>query len=94
VSVELIPFNKRLNKFYNAKAKYDQNQSEVMHIHSLPSKPELVTIRLLDVAGFVKELNSDYNTAVFRLLEDTQTSEIISSIAVYLPMFQLFSAIG
>lgn len=84
VSVELIPFNKRLNKFYNAKAKYDQNQSEVMYIDSLPSKPELVTIRLLDVAGFVKELNSDYNTAVFRLLEDTQTSEIISTIAVYL----------
>lgn len=84
VSVEPIPFNKRLNKFYTAKAKYDQSQSTINYVDSLPSKPELVTIRLLDVAGFVKELNADYNTDVFRLLEDTQTSEIISSIAVYL----------
>jgi hypothetical protein len=85
VAVELIPFNKRLNKIYVAKAKFNQNQSKVTYIDSLPSKPELVTIRLLDVTGFVKELNADYNNDVFRLLNDTQNSKVISSVAISLP---------
>lgn len=85
VEVELIPFNQKLNKIYITKAKFNQNQSKVIYIDSLPSKPELVTIRLLDVTGFVRELNGDYNNDVFRLLNDTQKSKIISSIAVSLP---------
>lgn len=84
VTVELIPFNKRLNKIYEDKAKFNQNQSKVAYVDSLSSKPELVTIRLLDVTGFVKELNADYNKEVFRLLNDTQNSEIISSVAISL----------
>lgn len=85
VAVELIPFNKRLNKIYAAKAKFNQNQSKVTYIDSLSSKPELVSIRLLDVTGFVKELNADYNNDAFRLLNDTQNSKIISSIVICLP---------
>lgn len=84
VSVEPIPFNKRLNKIYTTKAKFNQNQSKVTYIDSLPSKPELVKIRLLDVTGFVKELNADYNADVFKLLNDTQNLKIISSVALYL----------
>jgi hypothetical protein len=85
VAVELIPFNKRLNKIYVTKAKFNQNQSKVTYIDSLPSKPELVSIRLLDVTGFVKELNADYNNDAFRLLNDTQNSKIISRIVICLP---------
>lgn len=84
VSVELIPFNKRLNKIYVAKAKFNQYQTKVTYVDSLLTKPELVTIRLLDVTGFVKELNADYNTNVFKLLNDTQNLEVISSVAVRL----------
>jgi hypothetical protein len=84
VTVELIPFNRRLNNVYIAKAEFNQNQSKIAYIDSLPSKPELVTIRLLDVTGFVKELNADYNNNVFRLLNDTQNSKIISSVSICL----------
>lgn len=84
VSIEVIPFNKRLNHFYKAKEEFNQNQSKVNYIDSLPTKPELVTIRLLDVAGFTNELNAAYNAPVFRLLFDTQDSEIVSSIAATL----------
>lgn len=84
VSVELIPFNQRLNKIYVAKAKFNQYQPKVTYIDSLDSKPELVTIRLLDVTGFVKELNADYNTDVFKLLNATQNSVVISSVAIRL----------
>ena len=75
---------KKLNDFYKAKEKFNQNQSKVAYIDSLPTKPELITIKLLDVAGFVNELNAAYNATVFRLLFDTQNSEIVSSVAVSL----------
>ncbi|RTY77503.1 hypothetical protein EKL97_15275 [Flavobacterium sp. LS1P28] len=84
LSIEVVPFNKRLNHFYKAKTKFNQNQSKLTYIDSLTTKPELTTIRLLDVMGFVSELNADYNTSVFRLLFDTQNSKIISSVAVNL----------
>lgn len=84
LAIEIVPFNKRLNHFYKAKTKFNQNQSKLIYIDSLPTKPELTTIRLLDVTGFVSELNADYNASVFRLLFDTQNSKIISSVAVNL----------
>lgn len=84
LAIEVVPFNKRLNHFYKAKTKFNQNQSKLTYIDSLPVKPELVTIRLLDVTGFVTELNSAYNASAFRLLFDTKNSKIISRVAVSL----------
>lgn len=84
VEIGVVPYNKKLNQIYKSKAKYNQNQSKVAFIDSLPVKPELVTIRILDIAGLVHEINSDYNTEVLNLLINTQTSKIISSLAVSL----------
>ena len=53
-------------------------------IDSLAIKPELVTIKVLDIAGFVHEINSDYNTEILNLLVNTESSKIISSLAVNL----------
>lgn len=89
VAIEVVPFSRRLNHFYIAKTKFNQNQSKVTFIDSLPTKPELVTIRLLDVNGFVNELNADYNAPVFRLLFDTRNSKIISSVAVSLSIEEI-----
>jgi len=84
LAIEVIPFNKRLNHFYKAKTKYNQNQSKIHYADSLQTKPELVTIRFLDVIGFITELNATHNASVFRMLLDTQKSKIISSVAVNL----------
>lgn len=84
VEIGIVPYNRKLNKIYKSKAKYNQNQTKVAFIDSLPLKPELVTIRILDIAGLVHEINSDYNTEILNLLVNTQTSKIISSLAVSL----------
>lgn len=84
VAVEVIPYNKKLNKIYTNKAKFNQNQAKVIYSDSLPTKPEIVTIQILDVTGFVNELNADYNEEVFRVMKDLQNLEIVSSIAVNL----------
>jgi len=85
VEIGVVPYNKKLNKIYKSKAKYNQNQTKVAFIDSLPIKPELVTIKILDVAGLVDEINADYNASLLKLLTDTQNLKMISSLAVSLP---------
>lgn len=84
VAIEVVPFNKKLNKIYTTKAKFNQSQSKMVYVDSLPTKPELITIRLQDVTGMMEELNAPYNASVFRLLVDTQKYKMVSGIAVSL----------
>ncbi|KFF11998.1 hypothetical protein [Flavobacterium hydatis] len=89
VSIGIVPFNRKLNQVYASKAKYNQNQTKVAYIDSLPKKPELVTIKIFDINGLVNELNANYNTDVFRLLKDTKDSQIITSLAVSLTIDEI-----
>lgn len=84
VSIGMVPFNRKLNKVYKSKAKYNQNHTQVTYIDSLPKKPELVIIKVIDVSGLVNELNASYNSDVLRLLKDTKKFKIITSLAVSL----------
>lgn len=86
VAIEVVPYNRQLNKIYASKAKYNQNQTKVAYIDSLPTKPELVTIKILDINGLVNELNTQYNSDIVRLLQNTKKSQIITSIAVSLSL--------
>jgi len=89
IAVEVVPFNRKLYKIYSAKAKYNQDLSKVSYVDSLPKKPELVTIRLLDVVNFLNELNADYNKDVFRFITDTQNSEVVTSLAFCLSIDEI-----
>lgn len=89
VTIGIVPFNRKLNKVYKSKAKYNQSQTKVAYIDSLPQKPELVTIKILDINGFINELNALHNEDVFRLITDTENSEIITSIAVSLSVDEI-----
>ena len=89
ITIGIVPFNRKLNKVYKSKAKYNQNQTKVTYIDSLPNKPELATIKILDINGLVNELNAPYNADVFRLLRDTENSEMVTSIAVSLSIDEI-----
>lgn len=80
IAIEVVPFNRKLYRIYKSKAKYNQDLSNIAYVDSLPKKPELATIRLLDVLQFVNELNADYNKDVLRFIKDTQNSEVVSSL--------------
>jgi hypothetical protein len=80
VAVEIVPFNKKTYKIYSAKAKYNQDQLKVAYVDSLPNKPELATIKLLDVVQFVNELNADYNAGVFKFITNTKKSKVVTNV--------------
>lgn len=80
VAIEIVPFNRKMYKIYSAKAKYNQDQLKVAYVDSLPKKPELATIKLLDVVQFVNELNADYNKDIFKFISNTQNSEVVTNL--------------
>jgi hypothetical protein len=82
LDVAIVPFDKKLSKFYAAKSKYNQNQANITYIDSLPVKPELVALHLLDVTGFINEINGDHNKNILRLLSNTDNAQVVSGIAV------------
>jgi hypothetical protein len=84
VDVKLIPFTKAANKIYLQKSKYNQSQTKIKYIDSLSIKPELVKITILDLTGYMKELNSEYNSEVITFLKNTQKSKIVTSIVTTL----------
>ncbi len=84
VDVSIVPFNKKLNKAYLQKAKYNQSQPEVKFIDSIETKPEMVTISVLDMQGYMSEINAEHNKQVLTYLKDTKKSKVITSIATTL----------
>lgn len=84
VAIEIVPFTKKLNKVYTSKAIYNQSQGKMIYSDSLPVKPEIVTVNIMDVTGFVNELNAEYNNDVYRLIQDTKRNKLVSGIAVAL----------
>jgi hypothetical protein len=82
LSIEMVPYNKKLNKVYQSKTKYNQNQVKLAYIDSLPSKPEITILKILDITGLVTELNASYNTAAYKVINDLEKSEIVTSVAV------------
>ncbi|MEN2401781.1 hypothetical protein GKZ90_0018475 [Flavobacterium sp. MC2016-06] len=89
VTIGVVPFNRQLNKLYASKAKYNQNHKKIAYIDSLPNKPELVTIKILDVNGFVNELNASYNLDVIKLIQNIKNPQVITSIAVSLSVDEI-----
>jgi hypothetical protein len=82
VALELVPYNKKLNKVYTAKVKYNQNLPKVVYVDSVSLKPEIATIELLDVTGFVSELNAEYNLPVFKIIDNLEDVAVVTAVAV------------
>ncbi|MFY0482520.1 hypothetical protein ACI6PS_07925 [Flavobacterium sp. PLA-1-15] len=84
LSIDIIPFNKRLAKMYNSKLEFNQSQPDINYVDSLSVKPELAILRILDITGFVSELNAVYNKDIRELLFNTRNLQVVSSIAIAL----------
>jgi hypothetical protein len=84
LSIEIIPFDKKLNKIYLDKKRFNQNLVSVNYNDTVAKKPELAIIRLMDIAGYVGELNANYNKDVFSLIRETKEIKVVSSIAAVL----------
>ena len=46
LEVSIVPFTKKANKIYQSKEKFNQKQSKINYVDSLPIKPEMVIIKI------------------------------------------------
>ena len=84
VEVTITPFNKKFNKLYQKKAIFNQSQAKIQYVDSLDTKPELVTISILDIAGFVSEINNGNNKNVIDFLKNTEKAKVVTSLVTVL----------
>ncbi|QYJ68269.1 hypothetical protein [Flavobacterium litorale] len=85
LNVQVHPFNQKLYNVYQDKNKATQKKQQLQYIDSIATKPELVTISILDVKGYIGEINSSYNTNVVTYLKDTEDNAVVTGLVVTLP---------
>ena len=67
-----MPFTKKANKIYQSKEKFNQKQSKINYVDSLPVKPEMVSIKISDIASLVDDLNSSANTKELNFIKNAK----------------------
>ena len=85
LDVQVHAFNKSTYKAYNYKAKKIQGLQKIQYTDSLPVKPEMVSVSILDIKGYIDELNSDYNKDITTYLKDIEDGVAITGLAISLP---------
>jgi hypothetical protein len=85
LDVQILPFNKEINKVYLSKKDGNQSIMKINYVDSLPEKPKFVTISFMDYGNVVEELNGTHNKNVFNYLKDVEKGAIITGLAVLLP---------
>lgn len=84
LKIKTLPFNKQINDIYLNKNKVKQQEATINYVDSLPNKPEYVTVSILDVNSYIKELNADYNKENLTFLKNTNEGRIVNNLALIL----------
>ncbi|GGB73371.1 hypothetical protein GCM10007424_11600 [Flavobacterium suaedae] len=85
LDIKTMPFNKKLYSIYSKKAESAQIKKQIQYADSIPVKPELVTISILDIRSYLNELNSEYNRNITTYLKDTEDGVVVTGLAVTFP---------
>ena len=89
LEVAIMPFNKKVNKIYQSKAKFNQKQSKINYVDSLPIKPEMVGIKISDITSLVNDLNTSANTKELNFIKNNERTTIVTSVLVVLNIAEI-----
>lgn len=84
LDISIVPFTKKANKSYQTKSNFNQQQTKINYVDSLPVKPEMVSIRIADISTMVSELNTKNNQPTFKFIKNNERTSIISSVLLSL----------
>jgi len=87
--MELLPFDKKMYKVFSEKEGYAA--LSIQYADSLKVKPQYVVFSLLDIAGYLQELNSPANRKLAEYLNQVKKGLTIGSVALALDPHQLDS---
>ena len=84
LEVAIVTYKKKSNKIYQSKEKFNQKQSKINYVDSLPVKPEMVSIKILDIASLADDLNSSSNTKKLNFIKNNERTTIVTSVLIVL----------
>lgn len=84
LDLSIVPFTKKTYKSYQAKGSFNQQQTKINYVDSLPIKPEMVSIKIADISSMVSELNKENNEQAFKFIKNDKRTSIISSVLLSL----------
>ena len=82
LDVRILPFTKQLYKTYMEKTAEAQLKPSIIYADSIPNKPRLAVINILDKNSLADELNALHNKSAFTYLKNSANTALISGIAV------------
>lgn len=82
LDVQILPFTKKINDLYTAKLAEKQQKPNLAFADSLPKKPEFITVSIMDIAGYVKELNTLQNNSIKYYIDDTKKAVVVTGQAL------------
>lgn len=89
LEVTIVPFTKKANKIYQSKEKFNQKQSKINYVDSLPVKPEMVSIKISDISSLVNDLNSSTNFKELTFIKNNERTTIVTSVLVVLNITEI-----
>lgn len=84
LSINVLPFNESIYTIYLQKMETRQQEPLLQYNDSITPKPQYVTISLLDVSGYLQEINGDHNKEIYNFIKDTKDAYLIKEVAVSL----------
>lgn len=82
LEVAIVPFTKKANIIYQSKEKFNQKQSKINYVDSLPIKPEMVSIKISDIASLVNDLDASANAKALAFIKNNERTTIVASVLV------------
>ena len=82
LEMQLLPFNKDINKIYAAKVAAGQAQVKINYMDSIPVKPVYATLSIISLTDFATELNGVQNKSVISYLKDTKQAVVVTGVAI------------
>jgi len=82
LELQLLPFNKDINKVYAAKVAAGQARVKINYVDSIPAKPVYATLNIISLTDFATELNGVHNKNVIAYLKDTKNAVMVTGVAI------------
>lgn len=84
LDITILPFTKKASKIYQGHAKFNQKLSKINYADSLVIKPEIVSIKISDIATLISTLNSNENSNEITFVKNNERISIVTSVLVAL----------
>jgi len=85
LTAQLFNFDKSMYKVYKNKIKQSKPQFTITYVDSVETKPDYVTLNILDSGALLQEYNADFNKDIVNYIKNNNKAVAVTGVAIALP---------